>query len=142
MPQVTGRHVYHRPVRFADIDAQGHVNNVRLVEYLEDARISFFFDYVRDSDGDIDPGSPLPGVAIARHEVNYRRPLRFRHDEVRIESWVTKIGHVRTELAAEIRDDHEVFAEARSTVVAFDLDTQRPRRFTTDERAYLRRYLV
>ncbi|MFD0477255.1 acyl-CoA thioesterase [Nonomuraea thailandensis] len=39
------RHVYHRQVRFSDIDAHGHVNNVRFLEYLEDARIALFLDY-------------------------------------------------------------------------------------------------
>ncbi|GLW11233.1 hypothetical protein Misp01_63610 [Microtetraspora sp. NBRC 13810] len=139
---VTGRHIFHRPVRFADIDAHGHVNNVRFVEYLEDARVALFFEFVRRFQDDGGPESPLLGIAIARHEVNYRRPLRFRHGSVRVESWVTKIGMVRCELAAEIRDDHDVFVETRSVVVAIDLATERPRRFTADERAFLRRYLT
>lgn len=133
------RHVYHRPVRFGDLDLHGHVNNVRFLEYLEDARIALLLEFLGT---DADDGSMdlLPGIAVARHEVNYRRPLRFRPGSVRVESWTTKVGLVRCELAAEIRDDNDVFAEARSVLVAYDPLTRRPRRFTADERAFLRRY--
>ncbi|MFI6924009.1 acyl-CoA thioesterase [Nonomuraea spiralis] len=137
------RHIYHRQVRFSDIDAHGHVNNVRFLEYLEDARIALFLDYL-DYAGEPPAdrhGLPTVGALIARHEVDYRRPLRFRHGSVRIESWVTKVNRVSCELAAEIRSDEEVFAEARSTVVAFDPQTAKPRRFTVHERAFLALYL-
>jgi Predicted thioesterase len=133
------RHVYHRQVRFGDIDPHGHVNNVRFLEYLEDARIALLLEFLGT---DADDGSMdlLPGIAVARHEVNYRRPLRFRAGSVRVESWTTKVGLARCELAAVIRDDNDVFAEARSVLVAYDPLTRRPRRFTPDERAFLRRY--
>ncbi|MCF6476385.1 acyl-CoA thioesterase [Nonomuraea sp. MG754425] len=134
------RHVYHRQVRFSDIDAHGHVNNVRFLEYLEDARIALFLDYAGAPPEDRS-GLPAVGIAIVRHEVDYRRPLRFRHGMVRIESWVTKVNRVSCELAAEICSDEGVFAEARSTIMAFDPHTARPRRFTVPERAFLKRYL-
>ena len=42
MRDASGRHIYHRQIRFADIDAHGHVNNARFLEYLEDARIALY----------------------------------------------------------------------------------------------------
>ncbi|MFC4534998.1 acyl-CoA thioesterase [Sphaerisporangium dianthi] len=138
----TGRHVFHRPVRFADIDAHGHVNNVRFLDYLEDARIALFFDFLRKTRNDAHPETSMVSVAVARHQVDYRRPLLFRHGVVQVESWVTKIGQVRFELAAEIRNEEEVFAEARSLIVAYDPETAGLRRFTAEEHAFLRRYVA
>ena len=36
------RHVYECPVRWADLDALGHVNNVVYVDYLQEARVDMF----------------------------------------------------------------------------------------------------
>ncbi|MER6668106.1 thioesterase family protein [Amycolatopsis japonica] len=127
-------------MRFADIDAHGHVNNARFVEYLEDARIALYLDYagaLRDGRG----GVPSVGMVVVRHEVDYRKPLEFGRRSVRIESWVTKINRASCELAAEIRSDEGVHLEARSTIAAIDPDTAKPRRFTVSEHAFLERYL-
>lgn len=134
------RHIYHRQIRFADIDAHGHVNNARFLEYLEDARIALYLDYAGVLQEDRS-GLPSVGVVIVRHEVGYRKPLKFRHGAVRIESWVTKINGASCEMAAEICSDEGVFLEARSTIAAVDPDTARPRRFTVPERAFLERYM-
>ncbi|MER5644635.1 thioesterase family protein [Streptosporangium sp. NPDC002524] len=129
------RHVFPRAVRFADIDSLGHVNNVRFLDYLEDARLALFH---------VDPHregtEPFKGLVIARHEVDYLRPLTFRPDPVRVESWVTEIRPVRFTLAYEIRDDEEIFVKARSVLVAYDVARAAPRRFDRDELAYLSRF--
>ncbi|GII03752.1 acyl-CoA thioesterase [Planobispora takensis] len=131
------RHVFPRAVRFADIDSLGHVNNVRYFDYLEDARLAMFH---------IDPHregrDPFRGLVIARHEIDYRRPLTFRPDPVRVETWVSGIRPVRFTLDYEIRDDHEVFVRARSILVAYDVEKSAPRRLNEDELAYLRRFAV
>lgn len=37
------RHIYNCPLRWSDMDAFGHVNNVVFLRYLEEARIDFMF---------------------------------------------------------------------------------------------------
>lgn len=37
------RHIYSCPLRWSDMDAFGHVNNVVFLRYLEEARIDFMF---------------------------------------------------------------------------------------------------
>lgn len=37
------RHIYACPLRWSDMDAFGHVNNVVFLRYLEEARIDFMF---------------------------------------------------------------------------------------------------
>jgi len=137
---IPDKHMYYRQVRFSDIDAHGHVNNVRFLEYLEDAWISLYLDNTAVPPEDRE-GVPAVGFAIVRHEILYRRPLRFRHGSVRVESWVTKLNRVTCEMAAQICSDGEVFVEARSKIMAFDAQTAKPRRFTAHERDFLTRYL-
>ncbi|MEU8245816.1 thioesterase family protein [Nonomuraea sp. NPDC048916] len=124
-------------VRFADIDSLGHVNNVRFFDYLEDARLGMLH---------IDPykagDAPFKSLVVARHEIDYRRPLGFRAEPVRVETWVTELRPVRFTLEYEIRDDHEVFVTATSVLVAYDVERAAPRRLTEEEIVYLRRFQV
>jgi acyl-CoA thioester hydrolase len=122
-------------VRFADIDAQGHVNNVRFFDYLEDARWGMLH---------VDPykagEQPFKGLVVSRHEIDYRRPLGYRAEPVRVESWVTEIRPVRFTLRYEIRDDADLYVTAMSVLVAYDVEREAPRRLNADELAYLRRF--
>ncbi len=110
---------------------------MRFFDYLEDARLGMLFvDPVREG------GRSHQGLVVARHEIDYRRPLTFRPDPVRVETWVTEIRPSRFTLAYEIKDDEEVFVRARSVMVAYDVAGARPRRLTEDELAYLKRFSV
>lgn len=131
------RHIFPRMVRFADIDSLGHVNNVRFFDYLEDARLGMLH---------IDPykagDAPFKGLVVSRHEIDYLRPLGFRAEPVRVETWVTDLRAVRFTLEHEIRDDDEMFVRATSVIVAYDVERAAPRRLTSDERGYLRRFMA
>ncbi|MFJ6566101.1 acyl-CoA thioesterase [Streptomyces sp. NPDC091292] len=134
------RHLYSCPLRWSDMDAFGHVNNVVFLRYLEEARIDFMF---RLAPGD---GSPSfsGGSVVARHEIDYVRPLVHRHEPVVVESWVTKITAASLTIAYEIKDGEgsdEVYVRASTVVVPFNLEAQRPRRITAEEKTYLQRYL-
>ena len=139
------RHIYSCPLRWSDMDAFGHVNNVVFLRYLEEARIDFMF---RLAPGD---GSPSfsGGSVVARHEIDYVRPLVHRHEPVIIESWVTKINAASLTIAYEVKeaddpakaDPAQVYVRASTVVVPFDLDAQRPRRITAEEKSFLEKYL-
>ena len=129
------RHVYEFHVRFGDIDVLGHVNNCRYLTYLEDARIALFrLDPLREG------REPLKGLVVARHEIDYKRPLLFGPDPVRVETWVTEVRAGSFAMAYEVRDDERVYAEASTVMVAYDMDKSGPRRLTEDERAFLKVY--
>ncbi|MFD6337532.1 MULTISPECIES: thioesterase family protein [unclassified Streptomyces] len=131
------RHYYNCPLRWSDMDAFGHVNNAVFISYLEEARIDFMF---RLAPGD---GSPSfsGGSVVARHEIDYKRPLVHRHEPVTIESWVTKINAASLTIAYEIKDEGQVYVRASTVVVPYDLAAGRPRRITEEEKMYLRKYL-
>lgn len=134
------RHIYRCPLRWSDMDAFGHVNNVVFLRYLEEARIDFMF---RLAPGD---GSPSfsGGSVVARHEIDYVRPLVHRHEPVVIESWVTKISAASLTIAYEVKEADEggtVYVRASTVVVPFNLAEQRPRRISAEEKSFLQLYL-
>ncbi|WP_019630259.1 acyl-CoA thioesterase [Actinomadura atramentaria] len=136
-PPAEYRHVYEFNIRFGDIDSQGHVNNVKFLGYLEDARLEMFHgDPVRKGE------EPVRGMVISRHEIDYRLPLLPTVYPVRVETWVTQARAASFKLAYEVRDDENVFATATSTIVAFDVAANRLRRFTPYEREFVGRYLA
>jgi acyl-CoA thioester hydrolase len=134
------RHIYRCPLRWSDMDAFGHVNNVVFLRYLEEARIDFMF---RLAPGD---GSPSfsGGSVVARHEIDYKRPLVHRHEPVIIESWVTKIGAASLTIEYEVKDAEgasQVYVRASTIVVPYDLSAARPRRISAEEKSFLQKYL-
>lgn len=130
------RHVHEFHVRFGDMDVLGHVNNCRYLTYLEDARVAMLrLDLMRDG------LEPLEGLVVARHEIDYKRPLVLRPDPVRVETWVTGLRAAAFGLAYEVRDDDHVYARAASLIVAYDVERGRARRLTDRENAFLKTYL-
>ncbi|MEU3753085.1 thioesterase family protein [Streptomyces olivoreticuli] len=130
------RHVYSCPLRWSDMDAFGHVNNVVFIRYLEEARIDFMF---RLAPGE-GSASFTGGSVVARHEIDYLRPLVHRHAPVTVETWVTKLGAASLTVAYEVKDEDRVYAKATTVVVPYDFQAGRPRRITAEERAFLEEY--
>ncbi|MEU2441157.1 acyl-CoA thioesterase [Streptomyces rubradiris] len=125
------RHIYRCPLRWADMDAYGHVNNVVFLRYLEEARVDFLFR----PDKEFKQGS-----VVARHEIDYKRQLVHRHEPVTVELWVSEIKAASFTLAYEVKDDDLVYARASTVIVPFDFAAQRPRRITAEERDFLQEY--
>ncbi|MET4922879.1 thioesterase family protein [Streptomyces sp. PSRA5] len=131
------RHHYSCPMRWSDMDAFGHVNNVVFLRYLEEARIDFMFRLA--------PGGGSPsfsgGSVVARHEIDYKLPLVHRYEPVTVELWVTKIGAATLTIAYEIKDEDQVYVRASTVIVPYDLQAGRPRRITAEEKSFLLKYL-
>ncbi|WP_367323003.1 acyl-CoA thioesterase [Streptomyces sp. HUAS ZL42] len=125
------RHIYRCPLRWADMDAYGHVNNVVFLRYLEEARIDFLFRPEKDF---------KQGSVVARHEIDYKRQLVHRHAPVDIELWVTEVRAASFTIAYEVKDGDEVYVRASTVIVPFDFEAQRPRRITDEEREFLQGY--
>lgn len=131
------RHVFLCPLRWGDMDSYGHVNNVEFLRYLEQARVDWMFETAREAG--VEKFSL--GTVVARHEIDYKRPLVYRAEPVRVEIWVTKIGVASFICAYDVRDDDTVYATAKTTLVPYDLAAQRPRRLAPEEKFYLEQYL-
>ncbi|MEE4420352.1 acyl-CoA thioesterase [Streptomyces bugieae] len=132
------RHLYSCPLRWSDMDAFGHVNNAVFVRYLEEARIDFMR---RLAPGD---GSPsfTGGSVVARHEIDYVRPLVHRPAPVTVELWVTRISAASMTVAYEVKDEDTLYLRASTVVVPYNFAEERPRRLTAEEKAILKEYLA
>jgi acyl-CoA thioester hydrolase len=120
------------------MDALGHVNNGRYVDYLQDARVDFLFRTAAELGAD----ALETGLLVARHEVQYRAPLVFRPEPVRIELWISEIRAASFTVDYEILDaepERRTYVEARTKLVPFDFTANRLRRITPVEKAALTR---
>jgi acyl-CoA thioester hydrolase len=121
MRRVNGyRYVHRREVEFNDLDAAGHVNNAKYLEYLETARI----DYFRHVLG-IDRLQDLT-LVIARIEIDFREQAHFG-ETLEIGARVPRMGAKSFEMEHEVRaGDGRLVAESSSVLVAFDFERQEP----------------
>ena len=129
--------VYHCPVRWGDLDAQGHVNNAAYLDYLQEARVHFLLG-----------GPPATrqllhsGVLVVSHSVEYLRPIGFGDRPLAIAVWVDAIGGSRFWIGYDVVDGNDLAARARTAVVPFDLEGGVLRRLTADEREILTGHLA
>ena len=115
-------------MRWSDMDAYGHINNSAYFAYLEQARVAMFFG---------EPTTFSRGTVIARHEIDYLRPVVYHPQPLVIASWVEQVGGARFSVRYEVFDDGRLAAAASTRCVTFDFATGRPRRLTDAERAVL-----
>lgn len=134
MPHTPARFLV--PLRWSDMDAYGHVNNVEFLRLLEDARVIAFREWFGEERTMLDTG-----VLVARHEIEYLAPLTFRHAPIAVDMWATKIGGAGFDVSYEVRDPDDVgsalYARAETTLVAYDFASASPRRLSPEERAVL-----
>lgn len=127
--------VYACPLRWSDLDAQGHVNNAVIVDYLQEARVAF----LRGG-----PASPLldSGVVVVSHEVEYHRPIGYSDEPITVELGVSKLGASRIEIAYTLRQSGELAVVARTALCAFDFDEQRPVRLLPEYRGFFAEHRI
>ena len=136
----TAPYAAHVALRWSDMDAYAHINNVQFLRLLEDARVIAFRDWF---DARREGGRSLldEGVLVSRHEIEYRRPLGYRHEPIRIEMWVSRIGGAGFDVAYIVRDPLElgdsVYAVAETELALYDFGANGPRRMRPEERGSL-----
>lgn len=124
------------PLRWSDMDAYGHVNNVQYLRLLEDARVIGFREWFGEERSLLDTG-----VIVSRHEIEYVAPLTYRPQPIEVDMWVTGVHGAGFNLGYAVRDPESlgerVYAVAETGLVLYDFSTARPRRLTTEDRAVL-----
>ncbi|MGN6161576.1 MAG: acyl-CoA thioesterase [Marmoricola sp.] len=134
------RHTFHCPMRWADLDMLGHVNNVTYLNYLREARVDFFAALGRTIDvDDLDEA-----VRITRNQVMFVAPLLFRQRPITIELWTSDIAADSFTLNYEIFDEtpegRRVYLRVRAELHPWVVADDAPRSLTAEERAQLARY--
>lgn len=129
-------------MRWADLDLLGHINNVKYVDYLQEARGAFLRACLHAAGVERHEGD---GLIVVRHEVSFLAPMRLGSATVSIESWVTGIHGGSFTLDHEIfretpEGERTVYLRARTVVAPFVLATGAPRRMLPEEKAALLPY--
>ena len=111
-------------VRFADCDPMGHVNNAVYLTYLEETRFAHW--RAAWGFGTSDPAPDIPGVILARVEIDYRAQARSG-DVLEIRMRVASLGRSSFTYEYELVDSRgTLVATAKSVMVMFDYATQKP----------------
>ncbi|MEU1071542.1 MULTISPECIES: thioesterase family protein [unclassified Streptomyces] len=127
------RYTHLCPLRWADMDANGHMNNAVYATYLEDTRFRMFSDLVPN-----DPAERLASNFVVHEQtLKFVRPLVYRDEPVTVEAWVEDVKGVSFTICCEIKDGQDVYVSSRSVLVGYDSTANRPRRFSERERTVI-----
>jgi acyl-CoA thioester hydrolase len=115
-------------IRWADLDAFGHVNHVVFLTYLEEARDEWLGAALGDKE-------LVWSFVVVRVAIDYRRELTLEDDVVVARCGLGRIGtsSVTTRESVSTRSG-ELSAEAEAVLVARDTETGRSRPLTANER--------
>ncbi|MEW6569007.1 MAG: thioesterase family protein [Chloroflexota bacterium] len=104
-------------VRYADIDAQGHVNNVVYFTYMEQARARYL-EHLGLWDG---KDFNALGIILAEASCTYRAPIRYGQ-AIDVGVRAARLGKRSFDLVYTVRDagDGREMASGRTVVVAYD----------------------
>jgi len=116
-------------MRWVDVDAQGHVNNALIADYLQEARVGWLQSGAN---------AHLLGDAtmVVSHQVEYLGPVFFSTEPLQVRLSVGAVGAARFVLGYEVVQDDRLVARARSTLCLYDYRAARIRRMTGAERVW------
>jgi acyl-CoA thioester hydrolase len=143
-------------LRFGDVDSYGHVNNVRFLQFLEDARVHWLREPLPTGMQDaVAPTSTVTAettmfdfvtaenfTLVGRHEIEYLTPLVYRPTPIGVNLWVTRIGGSSFDLGYSVteRDRSSVYAYAATSMVLVSRSSGRPVRLPEPLRAAFAEY--
>ncbi|MGO3327840.1 acyl-CoA thioesterase [Gordonia sp. (in: high G+C Gram-positive bacteria)] len=128
------------PVRWSDMDVFAHVNHARMVTLLEEARIPWLFY-------DDKPTALMRrGCLVADLHVKYQGQIRHDESPISVTMYVQRLRAVDFTVGYEVRTygaepGSKPAVVASTQLVSFDIDTQRPRRMTPEEKRYLAEFV-
>lgn len=104
-----------------DIDEQGHVNNVRYVQWIQDVAVAHWSMLATAEQ------QATITWFVLRHEIDYLH-RGFENDELRARTWVGAASGAKCERLTEITRLEKTLVNAKSLWCALDAKTLRPRR--------------
>lgn len=115
------------PMRWGDMDAYGHINNVEVLRILEEARVLAFGAPAGTGMPGMDVPQPIFSeldadvqALVVEHRVRYLSALNYRNIPARIEVWISAVKGASFTVAYAIYDPiTEVECVIAETVVAF-----------------------
>ena len=114
-----------------DIDAQGHVNNVAYVKWIQDVAVAHWLSVTTERTRE------KYTWIVTRHEIDYKRQT-FAGEEVTATTWVGEPTRISWERFTEITRGESLLVKARSVWCLIDRETSRPTRITSELKELLK----
>jgi acyl-CoA thioester hydrolase len=130
------RHKVRIPMRWSDMDAYQHINNVAFLGYFEMARVNLFFEHPTH---DAKTGMRR-GLVVHSHDIHYKRSVEYDAEPLDVDIWVSTVRAASFRCHYELFDHGRLAVTGSTVLVPFDFALNRPRRLTDDEKAFLARY--
>jgi acyl-CoA thioester hydrolase len=111
-------YVHRERVRFGDLDAMRHLNNVVFLRYFETARIAYLRDLI-PGHSPARPESEPFGLIFAECHINYRSPVYF-DEEVAVACSIGEVRRSAFQVMFEMRVEERLAAEGYGWLVGFD----------------------
>lgn len=145
-------------LRWGDLDAYGHINNVAQFRILEEARVRAFGSptAARDAAAPAAPGvsgvilgtgiPPVFGdasgdtdILVFSHRIEYREPIPYRTGPIAVDTVISAVGPATVDVGYVIAepDGSRAYTAAESVIAMVDAATGRARRLTESETAQL-----
>lgn len=142
-------------LRWGDMDAYGHVNNVTQLRLLEEARVRVLGSPTHSSDAPTTPGrfgvaesvsgveipaifaaaSATTELLVASHAIEYRAPIPYRTGPIAVDLVVSEVSPASVTVGYVIcePDGSRAYTVAETAIVFIDTTTGRPRRLSEAE---------
>ena len=127
--------VHEERVRFGDLDAMRHLNNVVFLRYFETARINFMRQLIPVHQP-ADPESGGFSMIFAECHINYRSPVQY-DEVVGVECSVADVRRSSFRIPFAMRVGERLAAEGYGVLVGFDYVAQKSAPLPDDIRALL-----
>lgn len=133
-------------MRFSDVDSYGHINNVIVVRYFEDARVRLISLPLppgggREAEEATTLRDALDGAltVVVHQSVDYHRQVFFRAEPIHVRTWVSRVGDSSFTIDYSLQEENGsvVYAGGETVMVLLDPDTGRSRKLTEQHRALL-----
>lgn len=135
------------PLRWGDMDAYHHVNNVQIARIMEEARIAVFgpppaAPGAEGADKPIPLFTALPEgtqALIAENHIKYRAPLPYRRTPATVQVWVDKVTAASISIQYRILDGEtgQRCVDASTVLAFFNAPEGRIVRVSADQRRLL-----
>jgi acyl-CoA thioester hydrolase len=113
-------HTHVERVRFGDLDAMKHLNNVVFLRYFETARINYL-NALMDSHDPVNRAAGF-GFIFASCTIDYRSPAHF-DEEVAIRVRPADVGTKSLKLEFEMAVGERLIAEGHGILVGYDYES-------------------
>jgi acyl-CoA thioester hydrolase len=108
---------YRDEVRFADLDTQGHLNNVSFLIFVESARIAYAVR-VASEHPELRPSKTF-SFMVVEVKISYRSPGRYG-EQIETRLRPSSVGRSSFQMDFEMRVGERVLADGYSVQVTYD----------------------